>query len=75
MNNFQLPETEIKKINKLLKKSDGVIAFPTDTVWGIGCLVENEKAVNRIYNIKGRSKNKPLILLGSKIDYLVPLFK
>lgn len=60
------------KINDILKKPDGIIAFPTDTVWGIGCLVENKNAVERIYSIKERSKKKPLIILGSKIEHLVP---
>ena len=75
MNNFQLSETEINKVKVSLNKEDGVIAFPTDTVWGLGCLIENNKAINKIYSIKGRTKNKPLILLGSKIDYLVPYLK
>lgn len=72
MYNFQLSEKEIIKIHNSLKKPDGIIAFPTDTVWGIGCLIENELAVDRIYSTKGRSEIKPLILLGSKIEYLVP---
>lgn len=72
MYNFQLSQKETVKIHEILKKPDGVIAFPTDTVWGVGCLVENKSAVDRIYAIKGRSEAKPLILLGSKIDYLVP---
>ncbi|MDD3013577.1 MAG: L-threonylcarbamoyladenylate synthase [Candidatus Gastranaerophilales bacterium] len=72
MNIFHLQENELIKIHNALSKTDGVIAFPTDTVWGIGCLVENKDAVDRIYHIKNRSKIKPLILLGSKIDYLVP---
>ncbi|OGI05070.1 MAG: threonylcarbamoyl-AMP synthase [Candidatus Melainabacteria bacterium GWF2_32_7] len=72
MYNFQLSHKEIIKIHNSLEKKDGVIAFPTDTVWGIGCLIDNELAVDRIYSIKGRSENKPLILLGSKIEHLVP---
>ncbi|EKE02210.1 MAG: hypothetical protein ACD_20C00411G0011 [uncultured bacterium] len=72
MYNFQLSEKEIIKIHNSLKSPDGIIAFPTDTVWGVGCLIENELAVNRIYSTKGRSEIKPLILLGSKIEYLVP---
>ncbi len=59
------------KISDILK-DNGVIAFPTDTVWGIGCLVESEKAVKKIYEIKKREKNKPLILLSSKLEYLLP---
>ena len=61
------------KINDILK-NDGVIAFVTDTVWGIGCLPASEKAVKRIYEIKKRDGNKPLILMSNEIynlfDYL-----
>ena len=62
---------EIPKISEILKNS-GVIAFPTDTVWGIGCLVEDEKTVQKIYEMKSREKNKPLILLSSRLEYLLP---
>lgn len=72
MYNFTLPENEIIKIQSVLTVQGGVIAFPTDTVWGIGCDISNKQAIKRIYSIKERPKNKPLILLGSKIDYLVP---
>ena len=60
-----------KKLNKILN-NNGVIAFVTDTVWGIGCRVDNEQAVSRIYDIKGRDRNKPLILMSNKIEYLKP---
>jgi len=72
MNTFHLSENELIKIHNVLSRPDGVIAFPTDTVWGMGCLINNKEAVDRIYRIKTRSKIKPLILLGSKIDHLVP---
>ena len=39
MDKFQLSETEIIKIKNVLTLPDGVIAFPTDTVWGVGCLI------------------------------------
>jgi len=75
MNTFHLPENELIKIRNVLNKPDGIIAFPTDTVWGMGCRINNKSAVDRIYRIKTRSKIKPLILLGSKIEYLVPYLK
>lgn len=53
------------EINNILK-NDGVIAFVTDTVWGIGCLPTSEKAVKRIYEIKHRDGNKPLILMSNE---------
>ena len=47
----------------------GVVVFPTDTVYGIGCDPHNQNAVNRIYSIKGREKTKYLPVLSySKKD-------
>lgn len=63
----------LKKLNDILK-NDGVIAYVTDTVWGLGCLPASEKAVRRIYEIKHRDGNKPLILMSNEFynlfDYL-----
>lgn len=54
------------EINEILK-NDGVIAFVTDTVWGLGCLPSSEKAVKRIYEIKHREAKKPLILMSNEV--------
>ena len=62
------------KINEILK-NDGVIAFVTDTVWGLGCLPESEKAVKRIYEIKHREAKKPLILMSYDIYPLLNYVK
>lgn len=60
-------------------ESGGVIAYVTDTVWGLGCLPDNEKAVNKIYEIKKREKQKPLILMSNEVynllDYVKPIPK
>ena len=61
---------DYKKINSVLN-NDGVIAFVTDTVWGIGCLPNSKKAVKKIYEIKHRETKKPLILMSYDI---YPLF-
>lgn len=61
----------LKKVNDILR-SGGVIAFPTDTVWGIGCLPQCQLAVQRIYDIKKREKQKPLILMSYDINSLLP---
>lgn len=57
----------------------GVIAYGTDTVWGLGCLPDNEKAVKKIYEIKKRETQKPLILMSNEIynllDYVKPIPK
>lgn len=50
---------------------NNVFGFETDTVWGIGCDVEDIDGVNKIYEIKGRDKDKPLILMSYKIEYLL----
>ena len=60
---------DTKKIAEILN-NDGVIAFVTDTVWGIGCLPTSKKAVERIYEIKHRDTKKPLILMSDSDKYL-----
>lgn len=49
-------------------KSGGVVVFPTDTVYGIGCDPYNDQAVERIFVIKGRQKNKALPVLAYSIE-------
>ena len=61
-------------INKTLNDG-GVIAFVTDTVWGLGCLPNNKQAVEKIYEIKGRDKSKPLILMSNDKANLLPYVK
>jgi len=47
-------------------KNGGVVIFPTDTVWGLGCSVERVDAIKKLYTIKQREPNKPTaILIGS----------
>jgi L-threonylcarbamoyladenylate synthase len=55
-------ETEVDHALEVLK-SGGVILYPTDTIWGIGCDVTNENAVKRIYEIKKREDSKSMIIL------------
>jgi Sua5/YciO/YrdC/YwlC family protein len=66
-------EEEIKKACEVLK-TGGVILYPTDTIWGIGCDATNEKAVKRIYEIKRRSDTKSMLVLvdsPAKLDFYV----
>ena len=61
-------DSEIKNAYEIIQKG-GVVAFPTDTVYGIGCDPRNMGAVNRIYTVKGREKTKHLpVLAYSKKD-------
>lgn len=55
-------EEDIKNAVKVLKEG-GVILYPTDTVWGIGCDATNAEAVAKVYKIKHRDDSKALICL------------
>lgn len=63
----------LKNKDEIIKvlENDGVIAFVTDTVWGLGCLPSSEKAVKKIYEIKKREAQKPLILMSNEIHHLL----
>ncbi len=52
-------------INKALEvlKAGGVILYPTDTIWGIGCDATNAEAVKRVYEIKNREDSKAMLVL------------
>lgn len=66
-------EEDIQKAVKVLK-AGGTILYPTDTIWGIGCDATNNRAIQKIYKIKERSKKSSFIILleeESKItDYV-----
>ena len=59
-------ERLIRKVVDHLQQG-GVIAYPTDTHYGIGCDIMNKKAIERIYQIKHRSKNKPFSFICSDL--------
>jgi len=65
------PETpqvrHLERIEELLRR-DGVIAYPTDTLFGLGCLASRKKAVDRVLQIKGRNPKKPMSILCSDME-------
>ena len=61
--------TEIQKAVEVLRQG-GVILYPTDTVWGIGCDATNPEAVAKVYAIKKREDSKSLVLLASDMDMI-----
>ncbi|WP_026898566.1 L-threonylcarbamoyladenylate synthase [Daejeonella oryzae] len=54
-----------EEINKALEvlKNGGIILYPTDTIWGIGCDATNAEAVDKIFKLKGRDESKSMIIL------------
>lgn len=74
---YGMGEIMIKDVNKIseILNNDGVIAFVTDTVWGLGCLPKSKKAVKKIYEIKHREAKKPLILMSNDVVNLFDYVK
>lgn len=60
---------EIQKALEVLR-SGGIILYPTDTVWGIGCDATDPEAVAKIFAIKKREDSKSLVLLASDMDMI-----
>ncbi|MFN8145343.1 MAG: L-threonylcarbamoyladenylate synthase [Bacteroidia bacterium] len=66
-------QTEIKNAHAILKQG-GIILYPTDTIWGIGCDASNPDAIDKIYKLKKRSDQKSMILLvdnENRLDSLI----
>lgn len=64
----------IEQAVKVLKEG-GVILYPTDTVWGLGCDATNEEAVQKVFAIKRRSGAKSLVLLAADLDMVARYIK
>ena len=62
-------ERLVKRVAEHLKKG-GIIAYPTDTYYGIGCDIMNKKAIERVYQIKQRQKNKPFSFICSNLKHI-----
>ena len=62
-------EEELKKACEVLRKG-GIILYPTDTIWGIGCDATNPEAVKRIYDIKQRADSKSMLVLVDSVKGL-----
>ncbi len=60
------PARKIDQVVDLLKRG-GVIAYPTDTIYGIGCDIMNKKAIERVYQIKQQPKHQPFSFLCSDL--------
>jgi len=69
METIEIDPAEIEEAVEVLKEG-GIILYPTDTVWGIGCDATNEEAVAKVYELKRRSDAKSLITLVSDADMI-----
>lgn len=60
---------DIKRAAECMKKG-GIILYPTDTIWGLGCDATNETAVRRIYELKKRADSKSMLVLTDSIQVI-----
>ncbi|WP_416198742.1 MAG: L-threonylcarbamoyladenylate synthase [Sporanaerobacter sp.] len=67
------PEKDIIEAGAELIKNGGIVAFPTETVYGLGANAFCEEAIDKIFIAKGRPQDNPLILHVSSIDEVYPL--
>jgi len=61
--------SEVTKAEEIIS-AGGIILYPTDTIWGIGCDATNARAVQRIYEIKQRSDSKSMLVLVPGVEML-----
>ncbi|MFT4107189.1 MAG: L-threonylcarbamoyladenylate synthase [Lacrimispora sp.] len=71
--NREHPEEELLKKPAEILKNGGLVAFPTETVYGLGANALNEEAARKIYEAKGRPSDNPLIAHIADFDDLIPL--
>ena len=69
LQSFMLEDDQIHQLISTLE-SGGLILYPTDTIWGIGCDATNPNAIEDIYRLKKRDRSKPFVLLVDSIDML-----
>ena len=66
--------TEVHNAYEIIKEG-GIILYPTDTVWGIGCDATNEEAIKKIYALKKRVESKSMIVLMNSERMIYNVFK
>lgn len=73
-----MEDKEVKKAIDILKEG-GIVIFPTDTAFGVGCRIDDEKAVKRLFEIRRRPKEKATPVLVDTVkmaqNYLMPILK
>ena len=70
----KIPSKQIEQAVEVLQQG-GVVAYPTEAVYGLGCDPLNESAIKKILSIKQREKEKGLILIAANFEQLKPYIK
>lgn len=69
-------DKQVREAVRVLKKG-GIVIFPTDTAIGIGCRIDNKDSLKKLFKIRRRPENKPMLVLVSSVemaqDYLLPI--
>jgi tRNA threonylcarbamoyl adenosine modification protein (Sua5/YciO/YrdC/YwlC family) len=68
--NSQNPQMRLIKKAVEVMRQGGIIIYPTDTVYGLGCDLSNKKGIERIYEIKRRNKKQPLSFVCSDLKHI-----
>lgn len=68
--NSQNPQMRLIKKAVDILRDGGVIIYPTDTVYGLGCDLSNKKGIEKIYEIKRRNKKQPLSFICSDLKHI-----
>lgn len=63
------------RVAAAMLRENGLVVFPTDTVYGLGCMAASSEARRRVFDLKGRETIKPLPLLVGSRDMAVPLWR
>lgn len=67
-------KVEIQKTISILKQG-GIIVYPTDTIWGLGCDALNEKAIDKLFTLKNRAEEKSMLILIPEENLLMKYVK
>ena len=62
-----IPQEELEQVKHIIE-NDGLVIFPTDTVYGLGCNCFSDQAIEKIFEVKQRAKNKPINVLTDSVS-------
>lgn len=71
---LHLTKSDLVKASEVLLRG-GILAFPTETVFGVGVIYDNQQAYEKLCSLKGRSPDKPFSLMFPNVEMLLPFLK